>query len=52
MLKLMRLLGGLLVASACLGIQVDRRVQAATKSDDSVVKCVIVEGFFKGNGYI
>ena len=52
MLKITRLLGGLLVASACLGIQFDRSVQAATKSDDSVIKCVFVEGFFKGNGYI
>ena len=52
MLKLMRLLGGLLLVSAGIGIQFDRRVQAATKRGDLVVECVFVDGFFKGNGFI
>ena len=52
MLKLIRLVGGLLLASACLEIQFDRRVKAGIKSGDSVVECVFTDGFFKGNGFI
>ena len=48
----MRLLGGLLLVSAGIGIQFDRHVQAATKRGDLVVECVFVDGFFKGNGFI
>ena len=50
--RLMHLLGGLLLVSGCLGIQFDRHVQAAPKKSTSAVKCVIVDGFFKGNGFI
>ena len=50
--KLIYLLGGLFLVSGCLGIQFDRHVQAAPKESTSVVECVIVDGFFKGNGFI
>ena len=50
--RLIHLLGGLLLASGCLGIQFDRHVQATPKRSPSAVKCVFVNGFFKGNGFI
>ena len=50
--RLMHLLGGLLLVSGCLGIQFDRHVQAAPMKSASAVKCVFVDGFFKGNGFI
>ena len=50
--RLIHLIGVLFLVSGCLGIQFDRHVQAAPKRSTSVVKCVVVDGFFKGNGLI
>ena len=50
--RLIYLLGGLFLVSGCLEIQFGRHVQAAPKGSTSVVECVFVDGFFKGNGFI
>ena len=50
--RLIHLIGVLFLVSGCLGIQFDRHVQAAPKRSTSVVKCVVVDGFFKGNGFV
>ena len=50
--RLIHLFGGLLLISGCLGIQFDRHVQARPKRGPSAVKCVFINGFFKGNGFI
>ncbi len=50
--RILYLLGGLFLVSACLGSQLDRHVRATPKRSSTVVECVFSDGFFKGNGFI
>ncbi|WP_413441193.1 hypothetical protein [Synechococcus sp. MIT S1220] len=43
---------GLFLISGCLVIQLDHHVQAAPKRSTTVVECVLIDGDFKGNGFI
>ena len=50
--RIFYLFNGLFLILGCFGIQLGHQVQAAPKRGTTVVECVIVDGFFKGNGYI
>ena len=50
--RILYLLGGFFLVSGCLGSQLDRHVRAAPKRSSTVVECVFIDGFFKGNGFI
>ena len=52
MSRILCLLGGLFLVSVCLGSQVGRHVRATPKRSSTVVECVFIDGFFKGNGFI
>ena len=50
--RILYLLGGLFLVSGYLVTQLDRHVRAAPKRTSTVVECVFIDGFFKGNGFI
>lgn len=50
--RILCLLGGLFLVSVCLGSQLDRHVRATPRRSSTVVECVFIGGFFKGNGFI
>ena len=50
--RIFYLFNGLFLILGCFGIQLGHHVQAAPKRGTTVVECVIVDGFFKGNGFI
>ena len=50
--RILYLLGGLFLVSVYLVTQLDRHVRAAPKRTSTVVECVFIDGFFKGNGFI